>query len=276
MADSRKHRKTSLILPLRLWIGKKLFGSVGPHGVRVSPSRMIKGRCATAELEALKYVAEHTSIPVPKVFNAHYYDDSVFIEMECVRGMSLEAAWGRGHLSQEQKKHIVTEVAGYIRQLRNLEPPREGIVASASLHEILDHRVGCSSFGPFTSHREFHSYIRANVPIENCNEVIGPEVTKCHSRRYRSCFTHADIAPRNIMVDNGKVSAIVDWEFGGWYPEYWEYTKAHYGQTNRTEWYDGLKNAMERYDDELEAERILWRRLDEPQLLLLGKMHIVV
>ncbi|KAJ6018481.1 hypothetical protein N7522_001945 [Penicillium canescens] len=275
MANKRKNRKTCGILPLRLWIGKKLFGAVGPHGVRVSLSRMIKGPCATPELEALKYVAEHTSIPVPKVFNAHYYDDCLYIEMEYVRGMSLEAAWYRGHLSQDQKKYIITEVAGYIRQLRKLEPPREGIVASASFNEALDHRVGSYTFGPFTNHQGFHSYLRANVPIEDCNEVIGPEVTECHSRRYRSCFTHADIAPRNIMVDNGKVSAIVDWQFGGWYPEYWEYTKAHYGQIDRPEWYDGLENAMEKYDDELKAEQTLWRRLDEPQLLWRGREHLI-
>ncbi|KAJ6019003.1 hypothetical protein N7522_001070 [Penicillium canescens] len=275
MENKRKHTATSVLLSLRLCIGKKLFGAVGPHGVRVSPNRMIKGPCASPELAALKYVAEHTSIPVPKVFNAHYYDNHLYIEMEYVRGMSLEAAWYRGHLSQDQKKSIITEVAGYISQLRKLKPPREGIVASASFNEALDHRVGSYTFGPFINHQGFHSYLRANVPIEDCNEVIGPDVTKCHSRRYRSCFTHADIAPRNIMVENGKVSAIVDWQFGGWYPEYWEYTKAHYGQIDRPEWYDGLENAMEKYDDELKAEQTLWRRLDEPQLLWRGREHLI-
>lgn len=195
MAKERNYRATSCLLLLRLWIGKKLFGAVGPHGVRVSPSRMIKGPCAMPELAALKYVAEHTSIPVPKVFNVHYYDDNIYIEMEYVRGMSLEAAWYRGHLSQNQKKYIITEVAGYISQLRELEPPQEGIVASASFDEALDHRVGSYTFGPFTSHEGFHSYLRANVPIEDCNEVIGPEVTECHTRHYRSCFSHADVAP---------------------------------------------------------------------------------
>jgi tRNA A-37 threonylcarbamoyl transferase component Bud32 len=268
------YRATSYLLPLRLWIGKKLFGVVGPCGVRVSPNRMIKGPCATPELAALKYVAEHTSIPVPKVFNTHYHDGDLYIEMEIIRGMNLEAAWYHSHLSQDQKKDIIAEVAGHISQLRKLEPPREGMVASASLGEAMDHRVGSCTFGPFTSHKGFHSYLRANAPIEDCNEVFGPEVTECHSRHYRSCFTHADIAPRNIMVDDGKVSAIVDWQFGGWYPEYWEYTKAHYGQIDRPEWYDGLEDAMERYDDELRAEQTLWRRLDEPQLLWRGKEHL--
>lgn len=65
------------------------------------------------ELEALRYVAEHTLIPVPKVFNTHYHDDRLYIEMEFIRGMSLEKAWHRGYLSQDQKKHIINQVASY-------------------------------------------------------------------------------------------------------------------------------------------------------------------
>lgn len=42
----------------------------------------------------------------------------------------------------------------------------------------------------------------------------------------RSVFTHGDIAPRNIMVDeNGNITGIIDWEWAGWYPDYWEYAQ---------------------------------------------------
>lgn len=39
-----------------------------------------------------------------------------------------------------------------------------------------------------------------------------------------SLFTHGDVAPRNIMVDeSGHITGIIDWEQAGWYPDYWEY-----------------------------------------------------
>lgn len=54
-------------------------------------------------------------------------------------------------------------------------------------------------------------------------------------RGHKVVFTHAEMNPRNIMVDRSvrpdrtldwSLSGIVDWESAGYYPEYWEYTKA--------------------------------------------------
>jgi hypothetical protein len=43
-------------------------------------------------------------------------------------------------------------------------------------------------------------------------------------RSSTSVFTYGDLTPRNIMVDgNGQITAILDWERAGWYPEYWEF-----------------------------------------------------
>lgn len=41
-------------------------------------------------------------------------------------------------------------------------------------------------------------------------------------------LTHSDLTPRNIIVQGGKVVAILDWELSGFYPAYWEYVKACY------------------------------------------------
>jgi hypothetical protein len=47
-------------------------------------------------------------------------------------------------------------------------------------------------------------------------------------RSSRSVFTHADLAPRNIIVyyDNDRniqITGIVDWDAAGWYLGYWDY-----------------------------------------------------
>ncbi|KAJ5753259.1 hypothetical protein N7520_010176 [Penicillium odoratum] len=45
-------------------------------------------------------------------------------------------------------------------------------------------------------------------------------------RSEHSVFTHGDIAPRNVMVDEkGNVSGILDWETAMWYPDDWEHAQ---------------------------------------------------
>jgi thiamine kinase-like enzyme len=46
-----------------------------------------------------------------------------------------------------------------------------------------------------------------------------------HAEDHRIVFTHGDLALHNIIVKDGHVNAIIDWEFSGWYPEHWDYCK---------------------------------------------------
>lgn len=251
----------SLFLRARISLGKKRFGDMlAPTVIRVSNSRIIKGPCELPELEALRYISKHTSIPVPKVHGIYHVGGRLYIEMDYVQGKTLQDTWPG--LSLDKKQTIVEEVASFIEQLRLLKPTQQGIVASAEFKQSVDHRVGYKPFGPFSLH-EFHDFLRGGLLLENCTETFGESVTRCHSRPYRTCFSHGDLCPRNIIVCNGKIAAIIDWEFSGWYPEYWEYTKAHYGLAN-TDWRDQFRSVVKRYDDELAAEQALWRWYDQP------------
>ncbi|RAH70030.1 uncharacterized protein BO66DRAFT_438735 [Aspergillus aculeatinus CBS 121060] len=58
-----------------------------------------------------------------------------------------------------------------------------------------------------------------------------PEVLQHYAKHvltdnHEIVFTHGDFAPRNILVEGDRVTAVLDWEDAGWYPEYWEYIKA--------------------------------------------------
>ncbi len=34
---------------------------------------------------------------------------------------------------------------------------------------------------------------------------------------------HEDLAPRNILVQDGRITVLLDWGSAGWYPEHMEY-----------------------------------------------------
>lgn len=83
-------------------------------------------------------------------------------------------------------------------------------------------------------------------------------ISKSHGVKHDIVFTHADLNLRNILVDgNGKISGIVDWECAGWYPEYWEYTKAHFSARYNVRWTADVFDQVLCYRDELKAEDLL-------------------
>ncbi|KAG5929128.1 hypothetical protein E4U42_007032 [Claviceps africana] len=247
-----------LHLRTRLWLGRLLFRPLsGDRLTRVSWHRVIKGPCRPTEVEAMQYVAAHTTVPVPKLFAVHIDDGEIYIEMAYITGTTLEGGWDG--LSTDQKSVIFAELKQHVSSLRELSPPVEGMVSSALQNPAWDARVGHNLFGP-VSLNEFHSVVRGHLVMEDVAQYLGEGVVRMHTAPYRICFTHADLAARNIMIRNGHIAAIIDWDFAGWYPEYWEFTKAQYtelGGGSREFVFDALPC----YEAELEAERILWDRL---------------
>ncbi|KAJ8122901.1 hypothetical protein ONZ43_g1018 [Nemania bipapillata] len=107
----------------------------------------------------------------------------------------------------------------------------------------------------------------ANTAAPICN-TLGDET----GRRGREIvFTHADLNPRNILVDEvmqddgstgWSVTGIVDWEFSGYYPEYWDYTKAMFESFRWIKRYnDMVKEIFKEFGDysgELDVETRSW------------------
>jgi hypothetical protein len=178
---------------------------------------------------------------------------------------TLQHCWDR--FTDLEKQGLVDEIAGYIKQLRDLEPPDLHRVSSTEGNACRQIRVGTvKRFGPFDDAAGFHKLIRGNTDLEPSRQVFGEDVVQCHQRDYRIRFTHGDFGVSNILVRyDATVAAIIDWECAGWYPEYWEYTMAHYNHIYCMEFYAMLRERVEtRYDEELKAERAMWRMLDQP------------
>jgi len=68
----------------------------------------------------MKFVAEHTSIPVPKVYCSFVYKGRAFILMERLRGDVLPNAWGR--LPEASRQKVYSQLRDMIKELRTLEP----------------------------------------------------------------------------------------------------------------------------------------------------------
>lgn len=249
-------------LRIRIWVSRKIYKqSASSHVVRIGFGQILKLKCDPAEVQAMEYIRQHTSIPVPKVFKIYKQKgvDSEGIIMQYVGGETLEAAWPK--MTKATKQAVVKEVAGYVEQMRQLVPPKAGMVGSISLGAGYDHRFGEYRFGPFDKMEDFHVYARRDDPLDAWNHE--KNVVQVHSKSdaYAAKFTHGDLVPSNIIVKNGRIAAIIDWETAGWFPEYWEYTKLrHQWRPYREEFYQEMDRVMVTYPVELAAEQAIWKR----------------
>lgn len=92
---------------------------------------------------------------------------------------------------------------------------------------------------------------------------VGPFIRgMLNSHKHKIVFTHGDFRPANIIVRDGHVAAILDWELAGWYPEYWEFAKAFYIENFTTDWATYVLDILKPYYGELamhsKLSSVLW------------------
>ena len=172
------------------------------------------------EVDNLNFVREHTSIPVPEVFDSYdIVGGGHCIIMSRVPGIVLHEAWP--HLSNESKFCILDELIGYVHQLRQL---RGTTISSASGSPTFMHVFGSSINKVLMSPSEFHDFLTSHSYPEIPRDYVSYLRTRFDDNA-RLLFTHADLVDRNILVKDGRISGIVDWEWAGFYPEHWEFVK---------------------------------------------------
>lgn len=246
---------------VRLWLGRKFYGDFGKC-VRVSGSRILK-RTTPAESDALLYVAHSTTVRVPQVYRTYYYRGDYFVEMEYIKGESLDTAWHK--LSFEEKDRVMWDLANDIKQLRELKLPEDGGIGSVTMKEMKDLRLSYQPFGPFRDVEDFHRFVRKDMPIEKCREMFGEDVFHCHTQKYRITLSHSDLCLRNVILEHTGKPVLIDWEFAGWRPEYWEFTKFFYTMVVvPPDVGELLGKYFDNYPAELKAERHLWNIFDVP------------
>jgi hypothetical protein len=180
------------------------------------------------EAEAMKLVLKHTSIPVPEVIFAQFSKDHGSIRMTIIPGSPVEALWDK--LDDKTKKSVCRQTWDLIIKLREIQQQSD-----------LKGLFQCAADGSPTRDPLIEDLQRPPRPLYTDSELrsrIYERYLHFGGHRYKnqlydmlpqsycSVFTHADIAPRNIMVDEKyQITGLLDWEYAGWYPDYWEYAQ---------------------------------------------------
>lgn len=246
-----------------LRIGEYLYGS-GTYQVRNvqrlpfnlylkrSPALRLK-----YEAHALELVAKYTTLNAPRVFD--------FIELPVGKSSWMLTTRLEGDIAgkclplmnADELEQFRIDFRNYVEQLRSIPNPYPHLICGSLGGGCQDCRVdnNSGSTGPYDDITGLNKRLMAMCsPIPDAADRA--VVADIQSRSYRVFFTHADLNPGNVLVHNGRLSGFVDWEFAGWYPEYWEYTKACYIVHKWQLWLETMQKAFPEYPDELKAERI--------------------
>lgn len=251
-------------LKLQLYLGRRVFDrNTTTQALRLGFGTHVKFtglKIIEQEARTIQFVATHTTIPVPVIRQIIHIEGEqrLYLIMDHARGQPLDRLWQEMPKSTQSK--VIDQLRGYIGQLRALTPPTPELVASSTGGQLWEpSRIGLQLFGPFENHEKFHTFLRAGHPLAAFDrpniEWMRP-MHHTHSLQYVSKFTHGDLAPRNIMCKrDGTITCILDWETSGWFPEYWEYTKAHYAPRCDENWVDQIGSITGEYPEQLAGER---------------------
>ncbi|KAH9949239.1 kinase-like domain-containing protein [Amylocystis lapponica] len=250
-----------ILIRLRIWITTRAYGRLeGNSMVRYGPHTVVKFKHNTriAEAKNMEHIAQNTTIPVPRVHHVFIIEQRTYIVMDYIDAPELTHIWLK--LSMEERRGIFAQLKNYISQMRRLRPPHPGRIEAADGTGVTDHRLCLGNIlGPFNSVAEFHTHLGHDsvLLIEHHRERWG-DFAEMARRQYRTTFTHSDIAPRNILVKDGKIVSLIDWEMAGWYPEYWEYTRWVVSNfRSDTMWHVARDEIMDTYPLELTVEDCL-------------------
>ncbi|KAG5956008.1 hypothetical protein E4U57_002951 [Claviceps arundinis] len=230
-----------------------------PFGLYLKTTSTTWHRSLANEFAALQLVRRHTNIPVPIALDLVSDSKDSYLLTTTVRGVPL----GRciDTLSHDEVTTLVGDLHECLLELRAI--PKE-VAPKYAITNVLgtacyDGRLIIGSeydaargdyFGPFVDEDDFNNTLRC-IPLPNVVHSSGHEIV----------LTHGDLNLRNIMMHNGRLSGIIDWETCGWFPDYWDYTKAHFITMLHRRWLrivDAVFKKLGNFEAELAVESQIW------------------
>ncbi|RAK97680.1 kinase-like protein [Aspergillus ibericus CBS 121593] len=218
-------------------------------------------RIHLSEASTMRFIAEHTSIPVPKVYCAFTHSERTYIVMERIKGHMIGRGWPKR--PDQSKAELLSQLAKYITEMRQLQPPEGMGVASVDGGSVFDIRLpgprDSFRLGPFDTVQDFHRRLRLGVGPEIEHDPEIQTLIEQHSKSWPLVFTHGDLSSLNILARDDEIISIVDWETAGWYPSYWEYTTAQQVNPRNPFWANEIYKFLQPMPEELAMERIRQR-----------------
>jgi len=211
------------------------------------------------EADMMRFVNTHIpSVPCPIVHSVKDYGEGprrkVGILMDHVAGSTLESVWPTA--SDREKSAYTTQLREIVQHLHEPAGQFIGRVGHRPCVDPGGFGEDAPDMGPFDDEESFNHYRKERVRATKGDDAAS-RVASLQKSGHRFVLTHGDLSDRNILVKDGKITGLVDWEFSGWYPEYWESVQAQVSPSHDPYWREVLGQVLDPYPEMLELEKTI-------------------
>jgi len=180
---------------------------------------------ASTESDALRFLNNSgLNLPVPRVIDSIVVDGNTFTVMTRIPGELLIDKLDT--MSDAQVRIIVQDLFTVLNSLWTLRQPAQDtgkVMLSASGHGMPSPVHFFEDLeGPFDNILECYAHMSRQL----FDSVA--ELKELHPKGSQTVladaivYVHADLRSHNILVKDGRLSGIIDWENSGWLPRHWQ------------------------------------------------------
>ncbi|KAI0316567.1 kinase-like domain-containing protein [Amylostereum chailletii] len=177
-------------------------------------------RTVSTEADALRYlnrVAPH--LPIPKLIDSFKVDGATYTLMTQLPGRRLLDV---AELEPSELITVTQDILSILNELWRLPQPSScagQVMMSASGHGLPHPATLYEALGgPYASTVECYNSM---IMQKSGMAAHPPEMSKALADD-PVVWVHTDLRMQNILVENGRVTGVVDWEDAGWLPKHWQ------------------------------------------------------
>jgi serine/threonine protein kinase len=241
-------------------IGRRLYGVPDIPRTQRLPFNLYAKFDARDLSEALTtmFIAANTTIPVPRILDVfpHTNDPKQQFFVIMTRMPGTESTDPFKQLDAKGLARFDSDLQDWLFQLRSLRPPPSVKVSNLLGGPFIQYSLAdYSLLGPFEDTRALHQFILDRV-LRRSKKRILKLAPKSYRKPHRLCFSHGDLRPENILMHNGRLSGLIAWETGGWFPEYWDSVTGRFQRSERFK--EVMGRILPKYEDEYEVQYEIW------------------
>lgn len=275
---------TLRVLFYRLWInvhrrlhGAELYCSV----YRLSFGLVLKplNRNGTSvEADALRVVNSLQGVHAPHLVDSVMAGTTNYMLSTWIEGQSVGEIWD--DLSPTDKDLLVSQLRVQFAALRSQAMSTTHPICNASGGPIIDPRIPWfQDHDPriLTRSKDFAAEVWCGLDGPRNSVTLKPLIQPIIEQQdVPIVFSHGDLLPRNLVIpgslkawrEGGLPVHLIDWEYAGWMPTYWDPLKATWLECDPTdtEWVDMVRQIFPENGRELDID---WEWRSHSRVLIL-------